>query len=155
MADEFIKVEGLQEVKKALYSFSQKLGDLIIIKALREGARGVQKEIQRRAPVYKGKPIASVKSGTLKKGFKIAKSKIHNGRMSDDMIGVYLTLRKGNGRKDPRDPFYGKFIEGGFRNKKGIFFIQGAFDAKKEEAANVIVRAATIGADLLARKEGL
>lgn len=154
MADDVIKIIGLLEVQKSLYSYSQKLGDFVVKKALREGAIIVRNEIKARAPVYKGKPKPQVKIGTLKKGFKVSASKIHAGKMSTDLIGVYVGLKKGKGRKDLNDPFYGKFIAGGFRTKKADPFVEEAFNAKKEIAVDVIVRSATAGAEVLAKKEG-
>jgi HK97 gp10 family phage protein len=154
MADE-IEVKGLKEVQKALYAYSQKLGDKVVIGALKIGATVIKKEIERRAPVYKGSPRAYVKPGTLKRGFKISKSRIYNGRGGTGTIGVYLTLKKGKGRHDPKDPFYGKFIEAGFRNKQGIRFVEDAFLTRRDESVRVIVAAADSAADLLTKKVGL
>lgn len=153
MADE-IKISGLQEVQKALYSYSQQLGDKVVIDALKLGANVVKKEIQRTAPVYKGAPSPRIQSGTLRKGFKVSKSKIFSAKRYDGKLGVYLTLKKGKGRGDLKDPFYGKFLESGFRNKQGLKFIDAAYNSKKEAAATLIVSAAEAAADQLSKKLG-
>lgn len=177
MSDSFtISVTGLKETQKILYSYSQKLGDFVVYKALRAGAGIIKKEIEANAPV---------KTGKLKRGFVIRRSKIHRGKSSKDMIGVYISIRKG---KDA--PYYGKFQEDGWHAKgpssqgigkkvdrylirkgfgsgtgrktqgsgtivPGKKFIDRAFLEKRAEAVELIRRTAIAGADVLARKVGL
>lgn len=177
MSDSFtVSVTGLKETQKILYSYSQRLGDFVVYKALRAGAGIIKKEIEANAPVRYGK---------LKRGFVIRKSKIHRGKSSSDMIGVYITIRKG---KDA--PYYGRFQEAGWNTRgksnelrahgraKGILtrraigkssritlpgktdvpgkkFVEQAFIDKREEAVEMITRTATASAELLARKMGL
>ena len=177
--DEAIRIKGLREVQKQLYSYSQQLGDKVIISALRRGANVVKKEIHSLAPVGKTR--------RLRRGFKVAKSRIHSGKHSTDMIGVYLKLKTGK-----RDPFYGRFINDGWNThgktntsrpvfgRRGVYlstrrskvkgssrvtqagktnvpgkhFVQRGFAAKRHAALRVIVETAQAGADLLARKVG-
>lgn len=176
MADEItIQVKGLKEAQRALYSYSQKLGDFVVYRALSEGAKVMRRDIATLAPA---------KTGTLRKGFKIARSKIHNGKRSSDLIGVYVTLKRGKGRRDPKDPFYGRWQELGWNtagkrsgtrqsitstigsrsgrktqrgktNVPGKFFVQKAFDRTKERSANLVVQLSLQGAEALARSEGL
>ena len=170
---ETIEVRGLKEVQKALYSYSQQLGDRVILAALRQGANLVKKAAVANAPKN---------TGALKKSLRVSRSKIHRGKMSGDMIGVYLTIRKGGGRKDPKDAFYGRWIESGWnvrgkrisgrsasrsssnrgrksapgaRDVTGLKFIERAFLANRESAARLIVQAAERGAEIVAQKTGL
>ena len=142
---ETITVTGLKDVQRKLYAYSQQLGDRVVLGALRQGANLVKRAAQSNAPIRTGK---------LKRGIRVSRSKIHRGRMSGDLIGVYLSLRKG---KD--GPFYGRFQEDGWRAGKtlvpGKKFIDQAFIDKRAEALDLIVRTSTAGADLLARKLGL
>ncbi len=142
MSEETITITGLQEVQKALYSYSQQLGDRVVYGALRQGAMIIRKAIQQQVPVRTGK---------LQRGFVIRRSKIHRGRSSTDMIGIYLTLRK--------EAYYGRFINDGWQHGKtkipGKHFMQNAFEANKETALRVIISDAQAGAELLARKVGL
>jgi HK97 gp10 family phage protein len=142
---ETITVTGLREVQRQLYSYSQQLGDRVVLGALRQGANVVKKAAQDNAPI---------KTGKLKRGIRVTRSKIHRGKSSKDMIGVYLSIRKGKG-----GPFYGRFQEDGWKAGKRIVpgkkFVDRAFNTKKEEAVSVIVRAATSAAEVLARKAGL
>lgn len=142
---EAITVHGLKEVQKKLYSYSQQLGDRVVYGALRQGANLVRRAIQKEVPVRTGK---------LKKSFIVSRSKIHRGRLSTDMIGLYLTIRKGK-----NSAYYGRFINDGWQAGKtkvqGKHFMEKAFEANKEASARLIIRTATAGASLLARKVGL
>ena len=81
MSDEAITITGLKEVQKNLYAYSQQMGDRVVRGALRQGANYVLKGIRNLVPV---------KTGLLKRrGFRVANSRIHNGRHSSDLIGVY------------------------------------------------------------------
>lgn len=168
---EAIEVKGLKEVQKALYSYSQQLGDRVVLAALRQGANLVRKAAAANAP--RGK------TGALKKSLSVKRSKIHRGKLSGDLIGVYLTIRKGRGRKDPKDAFYGRWIESGWnvrgksrsggrsslnrgrassqgvRDIAGQKFIERAFSANRESALRLIIQSAERGAEIIASKTGL
>ena len=99
--------------------------------------------------------LVPVKTGLLKRrGFRVANSRIHNGRRSSAMIGVYLGLRKGKG-----DPFYGRFQNDGWQAGQtkvpGKAFVQRAFGERKAAAVDLIVRSAEAGAEVVKRKVGL
>jgi HK97 gp10 family phage protein len=173
MADTTIRVTGLKEAQKALYSYSQQLGDFVVYKALRAGATIVLREARAKAP--------EGKTGKLKKGIVIMKSRINNGKRSP-LLGMTITIRKRKG-----DPFYGRFQEDGWNTHgaragrylgraairivfgsrsgrktllgktdvPGKKFIENAFISKQNEAVNMIVTTATAAADILARREGL
>lgn len=146
MSDDAITITGLREVQKSLYAYSQQLGDRVVRGALRQGANYVLRGIRDLVPV---------KTGLLKRrGFRVANSRIHNGRLSTDLIGVYISLRKGKG-----DPFYGRFQNDGFRAGKtkvpGKGFVQRAFNDRKGAAVQLIVKSAEAGADVVKRKVGL
>jgi HK97 gp10 family phage protein len=185
VADFEIKVSGLKEVQKSLYQYSQQLGDRVVIAALREGAKLMQKNARANAPK---------KKGVLRKGIVVKNSKINNGKRKET-IGVFLTLKKGkklvndDGKRirDPNDPYYGRFIEDGWnvrgksrtgkgqrqeivsrfgrrtgrkslpglRDIPGIKFMRNAFNSTKEASANLIVQAAERGAEILKRRTGL
>ena len=133
-----IKVEGIKEVNKALYSYSQQLGDRVVLKALREGAKLVQKDARKRVPR---------RTGTLRRGITIKNSKIHSKRRSNGKLGVYLTLKS--------SAFYGRFLEDGTKYIQARRFIKGAFDSKKHAAVSLTVKSAERGAEIIKRKVGL
>jgi HK97 gp10 family phage protein len=177
MAENFtIDIRGIGEQQKALYTFSQRLGDRVVLGALRQGANLVLKSARQKAPF---------KTGKLRKGIILRASKIHKGKFSTDLIGVYITVK----RKEKTDPFYGRFQEdgwivkgranhkrfsqkikaftnrsvgsssrvtqGGGRHIPGKHFIENAWLENREQAVNLIVRAATAGSEVLAKKLGL
>ena len=146
MSDDVITVSGLQETQKALYAYSQQMGDRVVRMALRQGANYVLKGIKDAVPV---------KTGLLKRrGFRVANSRIHNGRRASGLIGIYISLRKGKG-----DPFYGRFINDGFTaghtKVPGKGFVQQAFNERKEAAVQLIVQSAEAGAEAVKRRVGL
>ena len=145
MAETTITVHGLRDVQKKLYQYSQQLVDKVVLGALRQGANLIKRQAQANAPI---------KTGKLKRGIRVTRSKIHRGKSSKDMIGVYLSVRKGK-----NGPYYAKFQEDGWKAGKrripGKKFIDQAFESKKSEAADLIIKAASASADLLARKIGL
>lgn len=146
MSDEVLTITGLKETQRALYAYSQQLGDRVVRGALRQGANHVLRGIRELVPV---------KTGLLKRrGFRVANSRIHNGRSSSAMIGVYINLRKRKG-----DPFYGRFQNDGWQagNTKvpGKGFVQRAFNERKAAAVDLIVRSAEAGAEVVKRRVGL
>lgn len=177
MDDFELKVSGLREVQRSLYSYSQQLGDKVVIQALLEGARFMQKRARSNAPN---------RTGRLRRGIVVRKSKINNGKRSE-LLGVYLTLRKGRGKADPKDAFYGRFVEDGYnvrgksRTGKGQRaeivnrfgkrtgrkslpgirdippqrYMKRAFDSTKEASAQLIIRATERGSLILKSKIGL
>lgn len=177
-----IEVRGLKEVQKALYSYSQQLGDRVVLSALRQGANLIKKAAVQNAPKN---------TGALKKSLRVSRSKIYSGKLSTGLIGLYLTIRKGGGRKDPKDAFYGRWIESGWnvrgrskaelvprkrqralgrgfrrarntrqslpgsRDISGLKFIERAFLSNRESALRLIIQSAERGAEIIASKTGL
>ena len=154
---EAITITGLKEVQKTLYGFSQQLGDRVVRGALKVGANYVLKGIKKLAPRGPDRIVdhVSIKGGALKRrGFKVANSKIHNGRFSTSMIGVWVGIKRGK-----NDPFYGRFQNDGWQAGKtkvpGKQFVQRGFESRKDAAVELIVRAAEAGAEVVKRKVGL
>jgi len=148
---ESIEVKGLRETQKALYAYSRQLGDRVIFASLRQGANLVLRQARANAPV---------RTGALRRALTVKKSKIHNGRRIVGSLGVYLSLRKGKGRKDAKDAFYGRIIEGdwtsrGKRKVPGKRFVQRAYQAQQANAARLITQSAIRGAEIVARRTGL
>lgn len=173
-----VKISGIAEVQKSLYSYSQQLGDRVIIASLTQGARVMQRAAKRNAPQL---------TGRLKRGIVVNRSKIHSAKRGGNTLGVYLTLRKGKGRKDPKDAFYGRFVEDGYnvRGKKrgegvgrsaitaifgsrtgrrslpgksdvpGKKYMQSAYQSTKEASVQVIINSFQRGAEIVKRKVGL
>ena len=148
--DVTVKITGLKEAQKALYSYSQQIGDRVVRAALRQGANIVLKQARANAPK---------RTGALKKALRVANSKINNGRKRNGVIGLYLSIRKGKGRGDAKDAFYGKFVESGWQSGKtkvaGQKFVERAYLSQRENAAKLIAQSAIRGAEIVARQTGL
>jgi len=170
-----IEVRGLRELEADLNQLSHKLRTKVVRDALKLGLKQVQKDAKRRAPKD---------TGRLRRGIIIKNSRIHNGKrvgLLGRTLGVYLSLRKGKGKADPKDAFYGRFIEDGWttagkrtgdrRNITSQFgrrtgrktqpgktkvpgkqFIKGAWRNQKGNAIRLSVKAIEKGIDVLKRK---
>ncbi len=147
MSSSALDVKGLREVQKALFAYSDKMGTKITLSSLRQGANLVKKQAQANAPV---------RTGTLRRGLRVSASKIHK---RGNLIGVYMTLRKGKGRQDPKDPFYGRWIEKGWRRGKtnipGVYFFDRAYEKQKGNAVRMIIKTAHAGGEVVKRRLGL
>jgi len=148
---EALEVKGLREAQRALYAYSQQMGDRVVRAALRQGANLVLRQSRANAPKV---------TGALRRGLRVANSRIYNGKRSRDVIGLFLSLRKGKGRRDPRDAFYGRWVESGFKDRmgqqvEGQRFVQRAYESRKAEAVRLIVQSAIAGAESVARRTGL
>jgi HK97 gp10 family phage protein len=142
-----IEIHGLREIQDKIRQLPANIGRRVVYGALRKGAAVVRKEARKNVPV---------RTGALRKGFKVSRSKIHR---SASEFGVYLTLKKGRGRHDPADPFYGRWVEAGWKRGNnqipGVYFMRRAFEAKAQEAVNVIVAEADAKTQQLIRDMGL
>lgn len=150
MADEFsVNIHGAAEVTRALYQFSDRLGDRVTLLALRSGANYMLKQIRQAAPV---------KTGRLKRSIKTSQSKIHT-RRRDGVVGVYITVKAGKSRKDPKGAWYGRFIENGYKRKNGTTitgkrFVSSTFNSSKEAATTLIINNIEQAGQQLARQIG-
>jgi len=179
MADEVsFTIKGVKDVQKALYSYSQQLGDRVIRGALREGAKVVQSA---------ARSIAPSRTGNLRREIVIANSRINNGRRSK-LLGVYLRIRR-RSPQDKRNAYYGRFIHDGWnthgprgaerrmaRRKSGMTtrvlggnrktlpgkttvpgkpFMTDGLAKTRGKAVDQILRAVEAGAEILKRKVGL
>jgi HK97 gp10 family phage protein len=171
MADSItIEIHGLREIQDKIRQLPAQIGRQVVYASLRKGAAVVRKSVQQNAPVH---------SGTLRKGFKVSRSRIHKG---PEKFGVYLTLKKGKGRNDKSDPFYGRWVESGYRVGKktvkvkvarsdrpgrertvrrgereipGQFFVRRALESQSQAAIDAIVAEADSKTQQLIRETGL
>lgn len=143
------KVTGIAEFKDALLAIVPKLRRRAILNALRVGARIVQAEAKRNAPVLRlGTKAPYRKPGTVRGAIAVRTSK--RARAAGD-VGVFVNVRpakgakygtfKGaiggkkvgvkflksaskRGAKSPDDPFYWRFLEFGTKKMGARPFLQ-------------------------------
>ena len=108
----FVKLEGLDDLTKALRELPTKIRKQAIRKALREGAKAIQQQARKNAPVL---AIATPtrKPGTIRRNIVIRASKF--ARMAGGE-GVFVSVRPLSGArqkklgkagaKNPNDPYY-------------------------------------------------
>ncbi len=169
-----IKVIGLKKTQQLLLKFPKKFGPQVVKKSLRGAIKIVLKQAKQNAPR---------KTGKLRKGIRVMKSKIHTGRKGARLIGFHLFVAS----KGKRDPFYGRFQEEGWnvqgeyiqgpgaraaitarfgkrtgrktqagkRDIAGKFFIQRAWIAKRELAVREVRIIAARETAKIAKKVGL
>ena len=129
-----VKVTGLPDLRAALAGIVPKLRKRALRDSLRAGARLVQREARRIAPVLKATTESGLsarrrgvrKPGTLRKALSVRTSKLATRQGN---VGVFVNVRpaKGGkrGAKSPDDPFYWRWLNfgwnpGGNRSKAAV-----------------------------------
>ena len=122
---EIVKMEGFEQVRKALIETPKHLRQKVMHSILRKAAAPILRAAKAAAPVAK-KSTSRVIPGLLKKTLGITRSKLRNASRGE--FGVFITARvpgkvkrigkmaRRAGMKGPNfgDPFYHRFQEGGF-----------------------------------------
>jgi hypothetical protein len=138
-----IDIHGLAETQRAIYRFSEALGDRVTLLALRSGANYMLKKVRQAAPK---------KTGRLRRAIVVQTSKI-NKRHRNGKVGVYLTIKKGHTRNDPKGAIYGQWVERGYKHGPtqvaGKNFIAGTFESNKQNALDLIITNIDQGGRLL------
>ena len=133
-----VKINGLDNLKKALLDIPRKLRVRALRNALAAGGRVIRNEARRNAPVMDTEAKSSRyayrkgyrKPGTLRDAISVRTSRAAK-RKGD--VGVFINVRPAKGAarsaKSHKDPYYWRWMEFGFRGRKGKEFLQDA--AKK------------------------
>ncbi len=139
MADT-IKLEGLDDLKRALTELAGDLKRKVIRAALRDAAKPIHRAAVAAAPVLKQAHPYRL-PGTLKRSIMVKASKRFKGKNGE--IGVYISVskRKGLGgeasARNPFDPFYWRFLEFGTAKMSARRFMTHAFDANAQGAIQI------------------
>jgi len=147
---EVLQVRGLKEAEKAIYSYSKRMGDKVVLSALTNAARLFNRQAKKNAPI---------RTGRLRKAIQTRKSRIYNGRRNSK-IGVYIRANPGKNRRDTKGAFYAGFVEDGWTDRgghkhTGKKYIQKAFEAQRSAAIHVATSAIFAGSELIKRRLGL
>ena len=143
MAGEVIRISGLEDAQRALAELPRKLRFGAVRKALRASGRVIQTEARARAPVLQTATKYRIR-GLVRRSIAVRASRLARRRGD---VGVYVTVRRLTGKqiaageaagfgagRNPRDPFYFRFLELGTRRMAARPFIGPALQSKGEEA---------------------
>lgn len=153
-----VKIEGIEELKRALAEIPQALRKKVLLGALRKAARVVSGAAKAAAPVL-STPSPYRTRGLVKRRISVRTSK--EARRSGD-VGVFVNVRPAPGAKyktvrgsflgvktrtrtlvkasqrgarSPTDPFYWRFLEYGTRKMRARPFLMPAADRLPEALA--------------------
>lgn len=143
----FIKLEGIDELKRALADAAATIRKKAVRGALREAGKVIQAAAKANAPMLK-LPAPHRKAGTVKKNIMVRASKFAR-RAGDE--GVYINVRgiRGAARiakfgkasaKNQNDPFYWRFLELGTKKMAAQPFLRPAAESKGQEAIAVFMK---------------
>lgn len=144
MADGFsVKLEGVEDLKRALSEASKTIRTKAVRGALREAGKVIQAAARAAAPVL-SVPSKNRKPGTIKRNIVVRASKLARQAGSE---GVYVSVRgiRGKARvkrlgkagaNNPNDPYYWRFVELGTRKMAAKPFMQPAAESKGQQAVD-------------------
>ena len=131
-----VKIDGIDDMKRALAEIPEKLRKKVLLGALRKAARVVSKEAKALTPVLQT-PAPYRARGLVRRKISVRLSK--TDRKAGD-VGVFINVRPakraGRGAKSAADPFYWRFLEFGTRKMTARPFLSPAAD-KLPEALRV------------------
>lgn len=142
MADGMVvKLEGVDELKRALAGASAEIRKKAVRGALREAGKVIQAAAKLAAPVL-AVPKKGRAAGTVRKNIVVRASKFAR-RTGDE--GVYINVRgiRGAARvkklgqagaSNPNDPYYWRFLELGTKHMRARPFLRTAAANKGQEA---------------------
>ena len=137
---ETAKLEGLDDLKRAIANLAGDLKRKVVRSALRDAAKPMHKAMVAAAPVLKEVHPYRL-PGTLKKSILVKASKRFKGKGGE--IGVYIAVRKRKGlggkagARNPFDPFYWRFVEFGTKKMAAKPFMSPAFNANAQGAIQI------------------
>lgn len=143
MAGDVIRIAGLDDARRALDELPRKLRLGALRKALRSAGRVIQAEARSNAPVLQTITKYRIR-GLVRRSITVRASRLARKRGD---LGVYVTVRRMTGKqiaqgkadgygagRNPRDPFYFRFLEQGTRKMAARSFLGPALQSRGDEA---------------------
>lgn len=136
MADSVkVTVSGIDELKRALADLPGKIRRKVLVKALRAGAKEVQKAARAAVPVL-SVPSPFRTRGLLKRKISVRVSK--ESRRAGN-VGVFVNVKPApktaRGAKNPLDTYYWRFVEFGTKKMTARPFMAPAAEALPQALA--------------------
>lgn len=117
MAGEFVRMEGLDDLKNKLLALPRQMRTRVLRNALSAGARIVRDDAKRNAPTLSAENRSAPfrKPGTVREAIRVRVSK--RDRRAGD-VGVFVNVKPAKaeqrGAKSKADPFYWRWLEWGW-----------------------------------------
>lgn len=136
-----VRLEGVDELRKALADASASIRKKAVRSALRKAAAVIQREARANAPVLMV-PTPRRNTGTVKRRISVRASKFARAGGNE---GVYVSVKPLSGKSDtsrfgkrgaknPNDPYYWWFLEFGTKKMAKRPFLGPAAESKGNEA---------------------
>lgn len=143
-----VRISGLSELSQQMRELGGKVSGRIARRAMNNGAGVLKTEIKQRVPVLE-KTTPRRRRGTVKRNIR-SKTKIQrNGQvrtriwvksLPDKKVKAFKQATGKSAALNPDDPFYWWFVEFGTSKMAAKPFMRPGFEAKKEAAAEAVVR---------------
>jgi HK97 gp10 family phage protein len=156
-----MKLQGADELLKAMRQVEPKLRKKHLRRAVTQGAAQVRNEVRRRAPVNTGR----LKRNIISKGRRGKRTYVKSSvfvrtaereQEHDISTGQFMaTTGKKESRSDPKDAYYWIFIERGTKHRPATPFIRPAVAAKFKPVVNHVINETNKGIRSEIRKAGV
>lgn len=156
-----VKLEGVDDLKKALADVSKKIRTKAVRSALRKAGALIAKVARQSAPVLQV-PIKTRRVGTVRKNIAVRNSKF--ARQAGDE-GVFVGVRPLRGARqkklgkagaaNPNDPYYWRFLEFGTKKMARRAFLGPAAQQEGENAIREFMAQVIPQIEKLDKKAGL
>lgn len=146
-SDFVVKLEGVDDLKRALANATKSIRTKAVRGALRAAGKVIQQAARANAPVLVI-PTPYRATGTVKKRITVRASKFSRQAGNE---GVYINVRPISGKaqvkkygravaKNKNDPFYWRFLEIGTKKMAARSFLRPAAESRGNEAISVFMK---------------
>ncbi len=146
MAETLRSIKGLAQLQAALDKLPGLVQEKLVVKGVSQGARVIQDEMKRLAPVRAGGGLKKDSKGRLREPGNLRRN-ITRRRVKRGS-GTTVTYQIGPNRR----AFYGLFLELGTRHAGKHPFMRPALDSKQSEAVNRMAEVIRAGLPALVRE---
>lgn len=143
-----VQVHGLRELQAALRELPRRTDRRLLNKSLMVGARLIRDEARRMAPVLKGadrRRVAgairrAINAGAVRPQGYTASVWVRVRPLTARQIATFKRKTGKSGADNPNDPFYWWWVEFGTAKMAARPFMRPAFEQRKREASDQIIK---------------
>ena len=119
-----VEIRGIDEMRRALDAMPERIRKRALMTALRKAAAVVRTAAREATPVLQT-PVPYRTKGLLRRKISVRVSKADKAAGN---VGVFVNVRPAKGAeigaRNPRDPYYWRFVNNGTRRNPGKRFLQ-------------------------------